>query len=49
MPLTIQVIFIDSPESKQRVRAMYNRIFTLAKQNLLAKKQDVTVKNEKKN
>ena len=49
MPLTIQFVFIESPESKQRVKAMYNRIFTMAKQNLIAKKQNATVGKENKN
>lgn len=46
MPLNIEVIFLDTPESQRRIRSAYFRIFTIAKQNLLAKKhQNSTEKN----
>lgn len=49
MPLTIHFIYVNSPESKQRIRTMYNRIFTIAKQNLISKKQNAKVEREKGN
>jgi len=49
MPLTMQFIFLDLPESKQRLKTMYNRIFTIARQNLIAKRQSDTLKKEEKN
>lgn len=38
MPPNIKFIYVDKPESAERLKVAYNRIFMMARQNLIQKK-----------
>ncbi len=38
-PLTIRYHFVNSPDSEERVQRAFNRIFDIAKENLLKKQK----------
>lgn len=39
MPMKIRFVLVESPDSKKRLQTAYNRIFVVAKQNLVNKAQ----------
>lgn len=39
MPLRFRFIYVNSPDSQERIQRVCNRIFEIAKQNLIKKKQ----------
>ena len=38
-PLTIKYTFVNSPDSEERVQRAFNKIFDIAKENLLKKQR----------
>lgn len=38
MPPNIRFIYTDKPESTERLKLVYDRIFTMARQNMIQKK-----------
>jgi len=39
MPPNIKFIYVDKPDSTERLKQVYDRIFTLARQNIIEKKK----------
>jgi len=39
MPLKITFYYVDAPDSKQRLMRAYNRIFAIAKQNIIERRR----------
>lgn len=49
LPIRIKFVSVDDPDSNRRLQMAYNRIFMIAKQNILIKQKIKTkggVKNE---
>ncbi len=40
MPIHVKFMYLNAPESEKRVQIAYNRIFELAKRNILERKRE---------
>lgn len=48
-PITLEFEYANTPESNQRLKAAYNRIFEIAKQNILERRKSQQKGGEKSN
>lgn len=46
MPITFKFKYIDASDSEERLRRVYNRIFIIAKHNILERKRKAKQKSD---
>lgn len=48
VPVKVNFVYLDKPESSSRLQIAYNRIFEIAKQNILRKRNTVVDKDSER-